>query len=323
MCSEALSFAGSIAIHSDGEEEGESATGDEFSLSEDDDFDAVLQALTKQEEDEIFSSSSSSPEALSYSSSDETSSVNTPTVEKTNSFDSVVNQKETKRSSKRTSKTTKDAVGNDTPSPSSSISGTRGSNRRQSQGLSAQEKRDLRKLRNRELAAESRKRKNDEMERLRQENQELKQRIVELERKLNVSSSSSLGSSSNQVSKRTRVGSTLATSVAVASLAVFVVTVPAGEHEGLMSSTASVLITALDSIDSRISIAGHNVTVGQALMTVLLATLMLMVFATVSLRFVKSSVASLPFSSRWACLFNNTLSLPKRMNSLTSISNAV
>jgi len=42
-------------------------------------------------------------------------------------------------------------------------------------------KQEKRKLRNRELAAASRKRKNDEMERLKKENEELKLKIIKLE----------------------------------------------------------------------------------------------------------------------------------------------
>jgi len=109
-------------------------------------------------------------------------------------------------------------------------------------GLSAQEKRELRKMRNRELAAESRKRKNDELERLRQENALLKQRIVALEKNAGVTT----GITAGQPQKRTRgLGTTVTTSSVVASLAAFVVTGPA-DHSPGVSSTASILVTALD-----------------------------------------------------------------------------
>lgn len=121
--------------------------------------------------------------------------------------------------------------------------------KRTTAGLSAQEKRELRKLRNRELAAESRKRKNDEMERLRKENTDLKNRIVDLESKLAQFVVPSIGS------KRLRSSTALGTSVAVASLAVFVLTGPAEAHG--LGTTASVLLTTLDSCDGELSYFGR------------------------------------------------------------------
>jgi hypothetical protein len=47
--------------------------------------------------------------------------------------------------------------------------------------LSKEDKKELRKLRNRELASESRKRKSDEMSRLKDENEALKERLAALE----------------------------------------------------------------------------------------------------------------------------------------------
>ena len=194
----------------------------------------------------------------------------------------------------------------------------RNSKKRTTMGLSAQEKREQRKLRNRELAAESRKRKNDEMERLRGENLMLKAKVAELERQLAITNgiTKTVVNNTNN-NKRTRVGTIASTSVAVASLVAFVVAGPAESHPGLSSSTASVLITALDSCEGRFGISPSSI--GRFLFTLALATMVLFVLASVVFQYLKASVNSFPFKLASTV---ERFSLPRRVNSLT-ISNSV
>jgi len=171
--------------------------------------------------------------------------------------------------------------------------------KRTTAGLSTQEKRELRKLRNRELAAESRKRKNDEMDRLRCENNQLKARVAELEKQL------ALTAVPMQTGgKRTRMGTTVGSAVAVAAMALFVVTGPAEQAHGL-GSTASVLLTTLDSFD------GQFIQLGKFIATAFLAAALLCVMGMTASRNAPVKLSSITSSF-----------LPKRMDSMT-LTNAV
>lgn len=140
----------------------------------------------------------------------------------------------------------------------------RSTRRRATAGLSAQEKSQRRKERNRELAAESRKRKNDEMDRLRKENNDLRQRIAELEKRLAVHEP--------MHAKRSRTSVVAGASAVLMSVAAFVVCGPA-EHS---SATASVVLTALDSVD------GQMADFVRFIFTAILAAVMVCVFALFS-----------------------------------------
>jgi len=189
-------------------------------------------------------------------------------------------------------------------------------------GLTAAEKREQRKLRNRELAAESRKRKNDEMERLKKENAELKQKIAELLKKFGNNSPTSVAESHALTEtkgpapmvKRSRIGTAVSTSVAVASLAVFVLTGPL-ENNGL-TSTASVLLTTLDSCEGHVAV---NPSIGQFLFTLALAVMIVCIFAGFAVRLIHASLSSFPFKLASSV---DCLGLPKRMNSF-GFSNSV
>jgi len=257
---------------------------------EEEDLDEVLKALGGGGSEGVLpvADSPCDPASLSYSSSDDSASLTDAHSGSNSSTDGEAGEKKPKKKSV-----------------------TRG--KRQSTGLSAQEKRELRKLRNRELAAESRKRKNDEMERLRDENTQLKMRVAELEKQLNAKPSLTIPGSN----KRTRVGTAISTAVAVASLAVFVVTGPSESQSGL-SGTASVLITALDSCDRRVGGVTAS-SIGQFFFTFVLATIALCVLASAVFRVLQVSVSSFPFKLASSV---DKLSLPRRVSSLT-ISNSV
>jgi len=171
--------------------------------------------------------------------------------------------------------------------------------KRTTAGLSAQEKRELRKLRNRELAAESRKRKNDEMDRLRCENNELRARVVELEKQLAVSAVPM-----QTGNKRTRAGTAVGSAVALSAMALFVVTGPAEQAHGL-GGTASVLLTTLDSFD------GQFVQLGKFIMTAFLAVGLLGIMGMTASRNNPIKLSSITKSF-----------MPKRMDSIT-LTNAV
>ena len=173
------------------------------------------------------------------------------------------------------------------PTESTKKAGRQRNPRKKNPGLTAQEKKEQRKLRNRELAAESRKRKNDEMERLRKENQELRSRIFELELKFKSNSHEVISQdpedhvakkarvipSVEQVSKRSRVTPAVIATVG-ASLAIFVITSPA--EEAALYNTCSLLITTLDSLDGPFDFG--------FVFALVFSTLVLCIFASLVLR---------------------------------------
>lgn len=191
--------------------------------------------------------------------------------------------------------------------------------RKRTAGMSVQEKREQRKIRNRELAAESRKRKNDEMDRLRKENAELKHKLDLLlrqhptaQRESTVDAKVPVGA---QIAKRTRVGTAIGTSVAVASLSVFVLTGPNENNAGM--STASVILTTLDSCEGNVAV---HPSLGQFLFTLILAIGILSVLAGFGFRVIQASISSFPFRLGSA---SDQFALPKRVSSLTLASNGV
>lgn len=146
----------------------------------------------------------------------------------------------------------KTATGSASSSASSDISGDSDDGRvvaapkkrgRGSIGLSATEKREHRKLRNRELAAESRRRKNDEMDTLRRQNSELRDRLAFLE--------SLVPGYNDGDKKRVKASASglVSAGVAMMALTTFVITAPMDDNTAGVHHTASVLITILDLLD--------------------------------------------------------------------------
>jgi hypothetical protein len=262
------------------------------------DLDAVFEALDNGEEVVLQDDAEpDSPHTLSYSSSDDTTDAQSVQNSSSSSSECGEDSNSAKKTQKKKSK-------------------------RASAGLSAQEKREMRKLRNRELAAESRKRKNDEMDRLRQENTALKAKIADLEKKL--SQTKGMPAATVAVApptKRTRVGTTIGTSVAVASLTAFVLTAPSESHG--VSSTASVLITALDSCDGGRLLFSSSSTLGQLFFTIVFATVVVCLAVNLLFRAMEPTSVLPSFFKVASSSSSTSLRLPKRMSSLTTISNSV
>lgn len=173
--------------------------------------------------------------------------------------------------------------------------------RKNNTGLTVQEKREQRKLRNRELAAESRKRKNDEMDRLKRENSELRARIAMLEKQIAQDNSTTV---TPVGLKRTRQSTALATAVAVGSMALFVVAGPSEASSHGLGNSASVLLTLLDRCN------GEMVQFAKFIATALLA--MFLFFAMALLASQNSYVSKI-------AVVSGSL-LPRRMTSMNSLS---